>query len=247
MTNFCKVVNKVLDECDVVLEVLDARMPFETRNEELEKKAEIKGKKLVYVLNKCDLVSKKYSEKIKKKLKNSVFVSTKENHGLLKLKEAIMRSVNKRPVYVGVVGYPNTGKSSITNMLKGKAAAKTAQLAGFTKGVQKVKITKDLFLLDTPGVLDFKNDEDILVLMSAKTEKLKEPDLIAMKILKLFIDGYSEKLEQIYGVEVVDDEEELLDLIAIKLGKLVKGGKPDINAVSKRIISDWQIGKLNFL
>ena len=159
-----------------------------------------------------------------------------------------MKAVNKRPVVVGVVGYPNTGKSSVVNFLKGKTAAKAAHFAGFTKGVQKVRISRDLMLLDTPGVFPLNRDnEESLILMSALTEKIKEPDLVAVKILDLFIENYPEKLRELYGVKVCKDQEELLERIGSNLKKLRKGGVVDIDATSRVLISDWQTGKLNFL
>ncbi|MBR9677308.1 GTPase [Candidatus Woesearchaeota archaeon] len=235
-TNFWKVVNNVIRDADIILEVLDARMISETRNIELEDKIRSENKKILYVITKSDLVDKKSVERAKKELNPAVFISAKEHHGTTILRHTILKMTSERPVRVGVVGYPNTGKSSLINALKGSGAAPVSSKAGFTKGKQFVR-TSNILLIDTPGVIPYKegDQEKLALIGSVNPEKIKDPDIIAAKILAMFDD--------VYGVKV-DDEYLALEEIAIKKGKLKKGGEPDVDALSRMIIRDWQQGKL---
>jgi hypothetical protein len=157
MVNFWVSVNKVIEKADILLLVLDARFVEESRNSEIEKKV---GKKpLIYVITKCDLVDKKIVEKYKNKLKQCIFVSSTEYHGIKMLKEKLLIEAkrdfkDKERVYVGVLGYPNVGKSSLINAINGRSAASTSITSGHTKGAQMIRSGKIMFL-DTPGVIPY--------------------------------------------------------------------------------------------
>src|SRR3989344_378475 len=157
MVSFWRVVNEVIRDSDVVLEVLDARFPEETRNKEIEekiKKINQKGihKKLIYVLNKSDLVKEKFCN-LEFDFSPYVFVSAKNNLGTTRLRSLLKEEARKKkPLIVGILGYPNTGKSSLINALKQKRSAGVGAAPGFTRGLQKIKISRDIYLLDTPGV-----------------------------------------------------------------------------------------------
>ena len=117
---FSKATDDVIRKSDIVLEILDARYVSESRNLRTENKIKSYGKKLIYVANKCDLVDKDVLEKQMKALKPSAFVSAKKHYGMTILKRLIIKESNKiTDPKVGVIGYPNVGKSSIINMLKG--------------------------------------------------------------------------------------------------------------------------------
>ncbi|HME87103.1 MAG TPA: GTPase [Candidatus Nanoarchaeia archaeon] len=239
---FWKMVDKVIEQADVVLEVLDARLIDETRNTRIEEKIQQMGKKLIHVINKIDLGDKDKIEKKLKGLHNPVFVSSKERLGTTILKKRIMEVGSKDKILVGVVGYPNVGKSSVINALAGSNKARTSPQSGHTRGIQKVKASGRIMLLDTPGVIPFE-DNDLLkhVLIASKNpQMIKEPDLIAMKILEM-LDGRAEKH---YGVERNDDLEETLKAIALKKNKLLKGGIPNVDIISRIIITEWQRGIL---
>src|SRR3989338_7985505 len=160
------IVNDVIRETDIVLEVLDARLVDETRNKEIEDKLKKLNKPLIYVINKCDLVDKQEAERQKKRLRPSVFISATNKLGTTMLLHEILRqarNVGARTdrILVGVLGYPNTGKSSVINALAGRASAKTSPLSGFTKAMQLIKLTKNIYLMDTPGVLPYKESDKI--------------------------------------------------------------------------------------
>ncbi len=243
MPNFWKVVNDVIRESDILLEILDARMVEESRNKEIECKVQESGKMLVYVINKCDLAEKSALEKWKRKLKPSVFISAKDHLGTTMLREAILKhGKNKKRVTVGVLGYPNTGKSSVINALKGRAAASTSPVSGHTKGIQTIRVSQRLYLIDTPGVFPYQEkDENKHAMLSAKTfTNLKDPEGSVIKMIELM----PIEIETYYGVDHDDDPEIVLEQIALKLKKLKKGGLPDTNSAARIILKDWQEGNI---
>src|SRR3989344_8471730 len=139
MPSFWRHVNKVLVNSDIIIEVLDARMIEETRNMEIEEKIERLGKKILYVITKCDLADIKKLEEERKRLRPSVFISSTEKLGTTILKKKILELCHGERVVVGVVGYPNVGKSSLINALSGRGSARTSAQSGFTKGLQKIR------------------------------------------------------------------------------------------------------------
>lgn len=242
MTNYWKLVNNVILNSDILIEVLDARMIEETRNSEVEKKIESLRKPLLKIANKADLISKEKYLALKNKYKDVLFFSSKKKLSTLKLKKKILEISKGQPVCVGVVGYPNVGKSSLINALKGRSAAPTSPTSGYTKGIQKIRVSKKIMLIDTPGVFPYL-DKDVIQRAIAGTispEKIEDPELVAMKLIEI-LNG---KVEEYYGVEKVNDPEEALRKIALKKKKLLKGGIPDTNTMSRIIIRDWQLGKI---
>jgi hypothetical protein len=242
MANYWVLVNKVIRQADVLLEVLDARMIEESRNIEIEEKVLKAGKKIIYVINKCDLADKKELERVKKTLRPSVFVSAKEHLGTSYLREEILKNAPSGEFVVGVLGYPNTGKSSLINVLLGRAVAKTSPVSGYTRGIQTVRISQRMQVIDTPGVLPYKEqDEAKHAMISAKTVgNLKDPEDAAIRMIGLFPSTF----ERYYSVEHSDDPEETLEKIALKLKKLRKGGLPDTHAAAMMLLRDWQAGKM---
>ena len=251
---FWIMVNKVIDEANVLLLVLDARMVEETRNDEIEAKVKEAGKPLIYVLNKCDLVDKYVVEQYKSKIPNSVFISSKDHLGTTMLRTKIMIAAHRLglvKVKVGVLGYPNVGKSSVINALKGKGSAKTSSMSGYTRHLKNIRTSK-IMLIDTPGVIPYS---DTSKTKGNKTEsahskhafigtidhtKEKNPDIIAAQLITHFpgvIEGH-------YGVPIAEDAEETIEAIAQKYNLKSKGNLPDVLRCSRMILKDWQIGKI---
>jgi len=245
-----KIVNKIIDECDVILLVLDARDPEMTRNRELEKKIKAKGKKLIYVLNKADLVPKDILEKWKEVFgENTVFVSAKRRLGTKILREMIKQSLKemgKKEGKVGIVGYPNVGKSSIINALTGKRKALTGSVAGLTKGEQWVRLTKNIKLMDTPGVLEMRDEDDLVISGALRLEKVENPIPPALKILSRINNFDNSIIKEYFGVDYEEVDEELLKKIGNKRSYLTKGGEVDLVRTAKTIIKEYQDGKLNY-
>ena len=254
-----KIVKEVIYESDIVLEILDARFIDEMRNFEVEKKVQELKKPLIFVFNKCDLADKKQMEAKKKDLKNSVFISSKDRMGtkilIDKIKEIAdgldpnrrtyhksFAPEDKKIIIVGLVGYPNTGKSSVINILKGRKVAESSPHSGYTKAKKLIKITQDIYLMDTPGILRSQDiDKSNHVLVGAMdVSKIKDPEPEALRLMRT-LDG---KIEKFYGVEKREEALEALEEIAKKFNRYRKGGVPDTEVISRKIIQDWQRGKI---
>ena len=243
MVNFWRIVNKVITQGDILLLILDARFPEMTRNKEIEQKIKYQGKKLIYVLNKCDLVSDEQMKKISKEYSPSVFVSSKKKLGGTLLFKEIMKQSKGEKCRVGVLGFPNTGKSSVINLLKGKKSASVSSFSGHTRGIQFVKAKGKMELIDTPGVLDFK-EKDIykeIIIGSRNPQHVKEPDYFAAKLIQ----DYPELFKKYYDIKYDEDSYEFLEQAAIKRNILKKGGIPDVKRFGRTILQDWQIGKIH--
>lgn len=243
MKSFWKIVNDVIGKSDILLEVLDARFIEETRNKELEDKITASGKKLVFVLNKCELAEKSLLEKWKKQLNPAVFISSIKRYGITMLLHEIQKNAPKKEkVIVGVVGYPNTGKSSVINALKGKSSAPVSPQSGFTKAMQLIKITDKIYLLDTPGVYSYmeKGIQKHAMRASVDFTKIKDPEIAAAFI----IEGNKDAISSHYLVKKKADAESMLEEIALKLNRLKKGGIPDAKAAAQALLKDWQRGKI---
>ncbi|MEK6942271.1 MAG: GTPase, partial [archaeon] len=216
--NFWKKVRRVLRDSNVVLEVVDARFAREMRNRDLENSCLRADKKILIVINKTDLVSKHKAQKILKEFSKdfpAVLVSVKEHYGKNTIKKFIGSISKKRQAVVSVLGYPNTGKSSLINYLKGRKSARVSITAGLTRGKQFFRISENVMLIDTPGVLPFfRGGESKLALLSAKSpQALKDPVVAAQKILAELKYGGT---KEVFGVELLgNDFEELLEKMAV--------------------------------
>jgi len=223
--NFWQQVNKVIAESDVVLEIVDSRFPKLSRNQEIEDKVKKSGKKLLIVYNKSDLSNPGY---------NLLAISTKKKLGTTRLKKKILESAKGKDPVVGVVGYPNTGKSSVINALAGKGKARASSESGYTKGIQKIRAGR-MMMLDTPGVIPYenKNEAEMALIGAIDSSKISDPETAA----ELLIKEFAPFIQKHYSTTD-------LEKIAVKLGKLKKGGLPDLQNVSRTIIRDWQKGKI---
>lgn len=243
MPSFWEIVNRVIEQSDVLLEVLDARLIDKTRNIEIENKVRQAGKKLIFVLNKADLLTYEEMKQKKRELSPCVFVSCTMHQGTMKLREAIMKAANyKERIVVGVLGYPNTGKSSLINAIKGRAAAPTSAQSGYTKGIQKVSVGGGIMLLDTPGVIPYqeKTDYKHAITSAVDPSKVKNPDVVVAD----FIVANPGMLEAHYGVETHDDPMMTIEEIAVKRGKIKRGGVANFDAASRMILQDIHRGRI---
>ena len=270
---YWEVVERIIHESDLVLEVLDARLVEFSRNEQVEELIKAEGRPLIFVINKTDLVSReKLQEQVRKlkKIGGVVFISTKkkgESKVLLYAIKKAFKKYGKREVeerdkfapkirfreakagiVVGVLGYPNVGKSSIINSLAYKKKVKVSKKSGTTHGIHWINITGDIKLIDSPGVIPLKKEDEIRYgLIGAKdTEALKNPEIVAHAVIKLFLKEDKKTFEEFYKIELGDekDVEEIVNKIAKKKSYLLKGGRFDEHRTFMEIVRDWQQGRL---
>jgi len=252
MASHMMILKEVIRKADILLEVIDARFPDETRNSEVERDIARSKKPFIIVLNKCDLVSKETLEKTKSRLSQiapTVFMSIKDRFGTTMLRHKILETagIKGRDILVGSLGYPNTGKSSVINGVAGKHKASTSPISGHTKGVQLVNAGSRIMFLDTPGVIPFgENDEDIQGLIGVKdATHLQNPIGVAMKIIEKMCAENKTALESFYHVKIEgEDSYDALILIGRQSNFLIKKGDVDETRAAVRIINDWQKGTL---
>ncbi len=231
-------VRKVIDNADIVLEVVDARNVAGTRLPDIERAIRTMGKRLIIVANKSDLARPRNLPD------DSVLFSSRERRGTGKLRQLIMRMGNEMNldiIRVGVVGYANTGKSSVINALGGHT--KTSSTAGFTRGEQWVKVTSRILLFDSPGEIPAREEgEKALVLKGAfDVTKVKDPVGAAEELISLV---GPKRLVKAYEVEPYDDADEQLNELAGKWLMLKKGGELDTDRAARKLLKDWQKGIL---
>lgn len=245
MTSFWETVDKVIWDADVVLLLLDARLVNETRNREVEEKVRSLGKPLIYVVTKSDLVEREVTRKWKRRLSPCVFISAREHTGTGKLRERILieasrLDIKRKTVKVGVLGYPNVGKSSLINAIKGRKSAPTSPSSGCTRGVQRVRADKRILFLDTPGVIPYHEKDEIKhgMIGTRDFSTTRDPDLIVIGLMRRF----PGKIERHFGVGERGDKENTLEEIALKKNMIAKGGKPDIMRAARLVLREWQRG-----
>lgn len=247
------IINRIVYEADIILEVLDTRFIEKTRNPEMEKKVKGLGKVLIYIFNKSDLVDieKTKAEAELEKLRPHVFFSYQDRKSSATLKRILKieaHKLDKSTVNIGVIGYPNSGKSSLINLLIGKKVARTSSEAGYTKGFQKVKITKGIYLIDTPGIIPmYEKMQGSTEMAASKSElgaitwdRAKNPDMVISNLVR----EYPNLLEKFYEIDANGDSEALIERLGRKLHYLKKGNEVDEVRTAKHILKDWQEGKI---
>lgn len=261
MTAAMRMMEENLKAVDGVLMILDARSAEASVNKKLD--GLFKDKKILYVLNKCDLISeadiKKTVKKFRDENKSIVSVCAMDKrtidylyNGIFELlREKVERYRAKgiaRPIRVMVVGIPNTGKSTIINSICGGKRAMTGNKAGVTRGKQWIRI-KDLEMLDTPGTMPpyFENQtlaRHLAYIGSMNDANIDSTDL-AFEFIKEIKSKYPNMLKQKYDLESEDVETiEIVDAICVRRGFLLKGGEFDYERCGKAIIDDFRKGRL---
>jgi len=247
-----------LNLCDVVIEVLDARIPFSSIYNNIE--TLLGGKPRLVLLNKADLVDKNelklFVEKIKNYSKMPVMVTDSKNpkdvqsivKEVLNLAEpriqAIMaKGLLRRPARVMVVGMPNVGKSSVINKLTKSSKTKIGAKAGVTRQQQWVRINKDIDLLDTPGIIPMRQDNQEaatkLAFVNSVSENAYDNETVAQKLLDILARKYNEQLKEYYKVD-----ELTLEKIAVSRNWITSGSEADIERTAVSVLKYFRDGKL---
>ncbi|EWC44688.1 nucleolar GTP-binding protein 2 [Drechslerella stenobrocha 248] len=246
---------KVIDSSDVILHVLDARDPLGTRCRSVEQymSKECPHKHLVFILNKCDLiptgVAASWVRRLSKDYPTLAFHASINNSFGKGALIAILQQFqslhsDRKQISVGLIGYPNSGKSSIINTLRKKKVCTVAPIPGETKVWQYVTLTKKIFLIDCPGIVPPSQSDtttDILLRGVVRAEKVENP---AQYISALLDKCKIHHVERTYEIKGWKDPNQFLEILARKGGRLLKGGEPDYDGVAIMVINDFLRGKL---
>jgi len=247
---------KVIDSSDVVIQVLDARDPLGTRSTMIEEylRKEKTHKHLIFVLNKVDLVptwvTQRWVAVLSQEVPTIAFHASL-NHpfgkgALINLFRQLAKvHTAAKQISVGFIGYPNTGKSSVINALRSKKVCNVAPIAGETKVWQYITLMRKVYLIDCPGVVPPKDesDEEKVLRGVVRIEHVTSPEDYIPAVLERVKPRY---LERTYKIFKYENHIDFLEQMAKKAGRLLKGGEPDVNAVAKMVLMDWQRGKLPY-
>jgi len=254
-----KLIKENLKKVDVIIEILDARVPVSSSNPIID---ELTGDKpRVVVLNKSDLADKKVTDMWKVYFKSlgdnrlpvEVSSKTKENlNAIVKGCKTLCQGakwIDRRPVRAMIVGIPNVGKSTVINALAGRKKAIVGNKPGVTRDMQRLNISDSLQIYDTPGILWPKfEDQDIgfkLALLGSIKDSILILDEISMKGLEYMVQYYPERIKDRYKIDTLpDDTVELIELIGKKRGCLISGGAIDYEKAINLFLLDLRSGKL---
>ncbi len=247
---------------DIVYEVIDARMPISSRIIDLDDL--VHGKPRILVVTKYDLCDKIYTDPILNSYKEQgikvvpvELLTGKNVSTIVSLTKEVMQDMNEkrkqkgmkpRSVRALIVGSPNAGKSTLINRLVGKKVTQIGDRPGVTKNLGWIRIHKDIELLDSPGILwpKFENQRQakILASFSAIKEEILDTEGLVRFILEIMMEYYPERILTRYGLESLglDDLESSFVKIAMKRGALGKGGVPDYDKVYTLILRDFKDG-----
>ena len=247
---------------DLVIELVDARIPLSSRNPDIDELG--KNKYRLILMNKADLADKKKTEKWSAYFKEKGFfvvsLDARTKNSMKTITDIVMeackekierdrkRGIKNRPVRAMVVGIPNVGKSTFINSYAGKACAKTGNKPGVTKGKQWIRLNKNVELLDTPGILWPKFEDQMvglrLALIGSIKDEILNVDELAVELMKYLTVHYPGLLNERYEVEEAQEITDMIYEVAKNRNCMLKGGEPDYSKAAALIIEDFRSGKL---
>jgi len=254
---------------DVVVEVLDARIPLSSKNPDIDEMA--KGKSRLLLLNKADMADPVKTEAWKKYYESKGFfvnaINSKTGQGVKNTTEIIKkacaekierdrkRGILNRPLRAMIAGIPNSGKSTFINAFAGKACTKTGNKPGVTIGKQWIRLNKDVELLDTPGILWPKFEDQTtglhIAFIGSINDDILYPEEMAIELIKILKRDYPGLLEARFGIEekmnadeAINEQVAVLEEIGKKRGCLKKGGLVDLEKAAMVLIDDFRSLKL---
>ena len=247
---------------DLLIEIVDARIPRSSRNPDL---AEIgKGKARLILLNKSDLADERENKKWHEYYRNNniscLFVDSRNKSSLRsipalvqeackeKIERDARRGIKNRPVKAMVVGIPNVGKSTFINSYAGKACTKTGNKPGVTKGKQWVRLSANVQLLDTPGVLWGKFEDPVigknLAFIGSVNDDVINTEELAVELIRFLMEKYQGALSERYSIEERDDAAGVLYDIGKKRGCIVKDNEVSYEKAAALLLDEFRNGKL---
>ncbi len=262
MTKARRMMQENIKLVDLIIELVDARIPLSSRNPDIDELGRNKAR--LILLNKADLAEDRkndeWLEYFKSRGYSAVKVNSRKGGGIKSIQSVIQeacrekterdrrRGILNRPVRAMVAGIPNVGKSTFINALAGKACAKTGNKPGVTKGKQWIRLNKNVELLDTPGILwpKFEDQEVGLKLAfigSIKDEVLQTEELAA-ELAGFLSREYPGVMEEKYAVEASEDKYECLRRIAESRHCLVRGSELDTEKAASILLDDFRNGRL---
>lgn len=263
MSKTMKILQENLKMIDIVIELLDARIPISSKNPEVDRIVSNKPK--VIALNKADLadeeISKKWTSWYNENNEKAVFIDSMKGTGISKLKELLRNEMKEkierekekgrkfRSIRTMVVGIPNVGKSSFINKIAGRATAKTGNRPGVTKSKQWIRLNSEIEMLDTPGILWPKFDDVEVGLNLAYTGAVRDEIMdtveLAYNLVEKLAKTYPKDLERRYKVTLESyTREEIINIIAKKRGCLVSGGEIDYYRIASILLDEFRGGKI---
>ena len=257
-----RLISENLNLIDIIYEVIDARIPYSSKIKDIEEI--LKNKPRILIMTKYDLCDKEETNKFIKYyeslgyyvLKYDLNITTNFNDlfdlSKLILKDKIekqkSKGLKKTSIRALVVGIPNVGKSTLINKIVGKKAVVVGNKPGVTKSLSWIRVRDNIELLDSPGILWPKLEQEKvafnLASMTAIKEEILEKESVAVYIINTLYKYYPTLLEQEYGINDIEDFEEVFNIIAKKKGCIRKGGIADYDKVVEIIINDIKSGKL---
>lgn len=267
MTKARRMMQEDIKLIDLIIELVDARIPLSSRNPDIDELG--KNKARILLLNKADLAdpdgNRAWTEYFRDKglyvleINAKTGAGIKAIHGLVqeackeKIERDRKRGIINRPVRAMVVGIPNVGKSTFINSFAGKACTKTGNKPGVTKGKQWIRLNKTLELLDTPGILWPRFEDQAVGMRLAFIGSMNDEILIvrelALELLQALLRDYPESLRERYGLELPDtaDEQAVISVLKEIAGVrkcFLKGEEPDYDRAAALFIEDFRSGRL---
>ena len=264
MTKAKRMMQEDIKLIDLVIELVDARVPLSSRNPDIDELG--KNKSRLILLNKADLADKNANKKWGEYFQGKGYfvqeVDSRSGAGMKAISAIIQeackdkierdrkRGIKNRPVRAMVVGIPNVGKSTFINTYAGKACAKTGNKPGVTKGKQWIRLNKNVELLDTPGILWPKFEDQAvglrLALIGSINDEILNIDELAMELITFLKNQYPGTLEKRFQLDESEEKSavQILEEIAIVRGCLIRGGELDYGQASKLLMDEFRSGKL---
>lgn len=264
MTKARRMMQENIKLIDLIIELVDARAPLSSRNPDIDELG--KGKARLILLNKADLADERMNEEWSAYFKKRGFfvvkLDSRSKAGMKSIQNVIQeacrekierdrkRGILNRPVRAMVAGIPNVGKSTFINSFAGKACAKTGNKPGVTKGAQWIRLNKQVELLDTPGILWPKFDDQQvgvrLAMLGSVNDDILNLEELAAELCRFLLAYYREMLQQRYQIEIFEEMEpvRVLEQIAKIRACLLKGGDLNMEKAASILLDDFRSGRI---